>query len=269
MYFLDCSKEIQEAIKQLPKDKIFQYRFGHDEKLDELEDERFNKKSLVRELQAFKNCPLQVGNLKFSQMTIDAWANLWCLDSPFALGTDKISQADIDLLLTAVDYHGDDLEELVKSSIDFCKKREIPENIGIGICNALINLAFSPLKLFPDATEVKLTKGQQPLYDAEWISSLISAVHQVTGAGAEKIMKQMSLNSVCQYYVEYAKSQGVKNIGKKSEAEIIQEMDVRSNQLIVERLIEKGIIKEEDKEYYETLMLAPSKRPAGFKIREP
>lgn len=202
-------------------------------------------------------------------MTIDAWANLWCLDSPFALGTDKISQADIDLLLAAVDYHGDDLEELVKSSIDFCKKREIPENIGIGICNALINLAFSPLKLFPDATEVKLTKGQQPLYDAEWISSLISAVHQVTGAGAEKIMKQMSLNSVCQYYVEYAKSQGVKNIGKKSEAEIIQEMDVRSNQLIVERLIEKGIIKEEDKEYYETLMLAPSKRPAGFKIREP
>ena len=266
---MDCSKEIQEAIKQLPKDKIFQYRFGHDKKLDELQDERFNKKSLVRELQAFKNCPLQVGNLKFSQMTIDAWSNLWALDSPFALGIDKISQADIDLLLAAVDYHGDDLEELVKSSIDFCKKREIPENIGIGICNALINLAFSPLKLFPDATEVKLTKGQQPLYDAEWISSLISAVHQVTGAGAEKIRKQMSLNSVCHYYVEYAKSQGMKNIGKKSEPDIIQEMDVRSNQLIVERLIEKGIIKEEDKEYYETLMLAPSKRPAGFKIREP
>ena len=46
MYFHDIKDpKIIEEIKQLPKDKIFQYRFGHDKKLDELQDERFNKKA--------------------------------------------------------------------------------------------------------------------------------------------------------------------------------------------------------------------------------
>ncbi len=268
MFFKDLSFEVQTAIRELTKDEVFQNRFGYDKVLGELDAQRFDKKKIVQELQAFRGVPLQVGDKKFSQLTVDAWANLWCLDSPFALGKDDIKQVDVDLFLAALEFTGDDLEALAISSLDYCKKHQLNEELARQICNKIISLAFSPLLLFPDSGAMKLTADQQPLYDAEWIANLVYAVHQVTGKSPEFIQKQMSLNAVCQYFVQFAKNQGMKGIGKKSEPEIIQLTDERCNTLIVERLIEKGIVKEEDKSYYEELLKAPSKRSPGFKIRE-
>ena len=268
MYFADLSEALQQSVTDVFKDIVFKRRVGYDKVLDELESERFDKKKIVQELQAFRGIPLQVGDKKFSQLTIDAWASLWMLDSPFALGKDNIKQVDVDLFLAALEFSGDDIEALAVSSLDYCKKHQLNEELARQICDKIISLAFSPLLLFPDSGAMKLTADQQPLYDAEWIANLVYAVHQVTGKSPEFIQKQMPLNAVCQYFVQFAKNQGMKGIGKKSEPEIIQLMDERCNTLIVERLIEKGIIKEEDKSYYEELMKAPSKRSPGFKVRE-
>ena len=220
-------------------------------------------------MKAFLNQPLQVENLKFNQLTIKAWSTLWALESPFTLDSDKISQADIDLLLYAVNAPSlDDYEELVRSSIDYCKKLEIDENLGKYVCFTLVNLAFAPLRLFPQ-NSVKLTAGETPLYDSDWIASIVSKVHAQTGASAERIINQMSLNSCCAYFVDWARMQGQKGIGRKSDAQIIQEIDSRCNEIIIDRLIEKGDIKPEDREYYTECFKRPNRRKAGFKIREP
>lgn len=215
-----------------------------------------------------KEFQLKFGGLKFNQLTIDVWTTLWVFDSPFTLDSDKITEADIDLFLAAVNASNlDDFEALAKSSINYCKNLNITYDLGKSICYALINLAFAPLRLFPKT--IKKTEGGIPLYDEDWISSIVSKVHAQTGMSPERIMKTMTMNAACMWFVDWTRMQGQKNIGRKSNEEIVYQMDLRANALIVDRLIEKGVIKEEDREYYEIAMRSPSKRPAGFKIREP
>lgn len=78
----------------------------------------------------------------------------------------------------------------------------------------------------------------------------------------------MPVASCAWYFLQYAKQQGQKGIERKSDAQIITEIDFRINSLITERLLEKGIIKEEDVPYLEQLLRSPSKREKGFKVRE-
>jgi len=266
--YAEWPEAAREAIKQLPHDKEFQQRYGFDPVLDALEKERIDKRHLVQDLNAFLNIPLQAGNLKFRQLTLEDWVVLWALDSPFVIDSEKISEADTDLFLATVSFSDvTNYEALVASSLDYCKKLEIDPVIGKQICYTLINLAFSPLKLFPQSG-TKMTEGEIPLYDADWVTSVVSKVHAQTGFNHDRIMKNISLNACCAYFVDWAREQGNKGIGRKSNVEVILEMDKRTNYLIVQRFIEKGIIKEEDRDYYEILLRDPKHRPEGFKVRE-
>lgn len=104
-----------------------------------------------------------------------------------------------------------------------------------------------------------MTGKAEIVYDLSWVVSIVSAVHRLTGASQREIMHSMPMMLCMHYYVQAAKEGGVKNIGRRSSEEIIMAKDKRSCELIVERLEELKVIKEEEKTHYVQMMLDVNK----------
>ena len=88
-----------------------------------------------------------------------------------------------------------------------------------------------------------------------WVVSIVSAVHRLTGASEDTILHSMPMMLCLQYFVQSAKENGVKGIGRRTSNEIARAKDDRSCQLIVDRLAELNVIKEEEKNIYKQQMM--------------
>lgn len=127
------------------------------------------------------------------------------------------------------------------------------EDAAVIICE-LIKLSFKPLKLFP------ATGGTEKLiFDADWITSIITKVHKVTGYSPEYILNELSLTACCYYFAQYARLQGSNNIHRRTDEEILILQMKRSVDLICDRLIELNVFTKEERSKYRKIMLTPTK----------
>lgn len=116
----------------------------------------------------------------------------------------------------------------------------------------LISFAFKPLKLFPYSNS-----DSQLMFDADWLTSIISKVHITTGYSPDYIINQMSLSAACYYFAQWARLQGSNNIHRRTDEEILILQMERSVDLICERLIELNVFPKEDRLKYRMIMLTP------------
>lgn len=249
MFFSKLPKDIQEGIKGLTKDKIFQDRFGHDPQLDELDDEKFNAAESLRDLLTTLNFKFKYKGKSFNNLTPLTWCYLWCIESPFVKETSKqATVADLNLFFYTLEngVHDDGIVENAAKAIGWCKNHNLTEEEAVDAINKLIIASFAPLKMFP-ATNTKTIGKQMSLFDADWITGLVSKVHSVTGYSPDYIMNEMSMTAACYYYIQYCRMQGVQQIERRPDEEILRLQDVRACELIAERLVELNVIKEEDK----------------------
>lgn len=100
-----------------------------------------------------------------------------------------------------------------------------------------------------------VTGKAEIVYDLSWVVSIVSAVHRLTGASQSEIMHSMPMMLCMSYYVQAAKENGVKGIGRRSSEEIILAKDRRACELVVERLEELQVVKAEEKEHFIQMML--------------
>jgi hypothetical protein len=61
------------------------------------------------------------------------------------------------------------------------------------------------------------------------------------------------------YYVQSARKNGVKNIGRLPDEEILKQQDVRSCEIIADYFVKKGILKPEERDdFFKEISTAPS-----------
>ena len=221
---------------------------------------------------ASKTFPLRSGKHKYKHLTLNQLCTLYAIQNPIVkYNRDaKVSEADICIFLFVTQSEDFDIMKLSSVAFDavaWFEKTGIDINEASEAISKLISLAFQPLDFFPQTSE-KLAGDNNVRFDSDWCASMISTVHQMTGFLPDQILS-MPVASCAWYFLQYAKQQGQKGIERKSDAQIIAELDFRINALIAERLCEKRIITKEEIPYVEQLLRSPSKREKNFKLLEP
>lgn len=252
MFFQKLPKKVQEGIKYLTIDKEFQDRFGHDEILDELDHEKFNIKQTFHDLLAFLGRPIIFKEKKIKQLTPLVWTYLWCADNPLVRKGKDITQLDVDMFFYALENGVDEnITQIAEKSIGYCEQNGIDDP---SIVPLLVRNAFLPLKMFPQTQTAEQLAGQEPIFDTDWLSSMITKVHDVTGKDIDYIMRDMSLSACCFYYIQYCRMNGAKNVERRPDEEILRLQDERSCTMILDRLIELKIVDESQRDEYFRIM---------------
>lgn len=257
MYFKTLPKHIQDAILALTTDDEFQKRFGTDHILNELDEQKFNRPEQLRIFKLLLNGKITIFDVEVKGITPAMWSYLWIIDSPFVTGTkQEPSAVDIDIFMYTLmnDCEEYDPVATVTNSLAYCSKNGIDYNKAIEIILTSIKLAFKPLNMFPRVHSV----GNHLLYDSDWLTSTVARVNTVTGYSPEKIMKQLPLTAVCYYFAQYARINGNDGIYKRTPDQLLIAQDERCCQLIVDRLVEKQVIPECDRnKFLKEIMYMP------------
>lgn len=261
MFFSKLPKNIQDAVHGLVTDEVFQNTFGHDSILDELDDEKNNLKQSFPEFLSTVNFKLRHNGKEYNNLTPMVWGFLWCIQSPLVRNMKKnATQADIDLFFYVLENGVDDcpLVDMAAKAINFCANHNISIDEASDVMHLLASRAFAPLKMFP-AVATSETQSE-PVFDSDWLTALVSKVHTVTGYTPDYIMNKLSMTACCYYYVQYARQQGVEHIEKRPPEEILKAQSERSCVLICDRLIELGVITEEQRAEVFKIMTTPPEK---------
>lgn len=271
MYFTDSPQKIKDALFELQIDEVFRNTFGYDEVLGKLDAQSYDKTKMLQEWMSLKAGEILVNDKKVKAVSLNALCTLFAIRSPIVVGKEEDSgatAADIAIFLyvTQVGASFDDFPKLAKKAWDWWVSLKWSIEDAVPVINRLVYLAFEPLEFFPPSPE-QIAGNTELHFDSDWCTSMISIVHQMTGLLPNQIL-DLPVATCEWYYIQYARQQGMQKIGRKSEAEIqLQKFD-RTDELIVQRFIEKGVINEADKDYYLTLFKEPRRRPVDFKVRE-
>ena len=93
------------------------------------------------------------------------------------------------------------------------------------------------------------------LFNLDWLTSLVGNMKGYTSYTTQQLYTDVSITQIFYYYANYCRNSGVQAIFIKPEQQILFEEDKRGCQMIVERLVEKKIISEDDANKYLELMV--------------
>ena len=259
MNFRNLPQHIQEGIKTLPTDDEFQHRFATDKVLDEIDAMKTNMADEYKSLQLVLGNYLKINDKKFHPITPAMWSFLWIIDSPFVNYDKQVNEVDVDIFFFILENGlGDgDSVRIISESLGFTPNiLKISYDEGMSIITTLIKISFKPLNLFP-----KTNSNGKCLFDADWLTSLTTKVHQVTGYSPEYIMNVLSLTSACYYFAQYRRMNGSDQIYKRTDEEILILEDRRACEMVIYRLIEKGVFPEEEREkWLKEIQTPPEKK---------
>lgn len=184
------------------------------------------------------------------------WCFLWVINSPFVNYEKEIKEVDIDLFYYILDNgigDGDPIRLLSESLQYTSNHLQISYEEAHGILSTMIRLSFKPLNLFPKS----VSSGKKSIFDADWLTALITKVHEVTGYTPDYIMNEMSLTSACYYFAQYRRMNSNDEIYKRTDEEILILEDKRASEMVVDRLIERGIFPIEEREKWLNQITTP------------
>lgn len=246
MFISKLKSPLKECAFLLNKDEEFQKRFQTDPILDKLYDEQYDPALCYIELTSTLNGKLEFDEQEFSQIRLLQYIWLWCVGNPLVKAGKDIEEADLDLFFYTLEHEFNPCDSILKiMTVAFgeIKRRNLTKERAEEIAKSLIGIGFHPLSMFPATNG---TGNEQPMFDADWMTGIISKVHVVTGLLPKEIEK-MSMSACCFYFIQWCRMQGDNHIMKRTPEEILKAISKRTDELIAERLIELGQLKEEDK----------------------
>lgn len=236
-------QNLQQAVVDLTEDEQFQKIFKEDEQLDYLESLEHDKQIEFHQLQLILRKKLNVLGIQFNPLTIALYSYLYSIQSPIVFDIKKTTMIDLDIffyLLQTKDYNWNMKQVLVKS-VGYTKNiLHLNEEQVVKVFQQIYRIEFRCLNLFPKDNQQK-----KPLFNVDWITSITGKVKPLTSYTTEQIYKDISITEVYYYFANYCRQQGDQRIFIRTEDELLAEEDKRMCQLIVERLVKKGIIKPE------------------------
>ena len=248
MRFSEVPFEIQVHIEQLCRDKVFQQRFATDEVLDQLDQLKYDPFIQYNQIQLILHNKLKFYNIEFEPMTLGLWAYLYTIKSPLVFEHKTVSTIDADIffyLLQTKDFSLS-LDQLVQKSVGYSSSVMKLTNEQITeVIQKLFKIQFRVLNMFP-----RLQENKEAVFNADWITSLVSKVKQVSSYSTQELYKQIPICEIYYLFAQYCREKGSEAIFLRTEEEILAEQDLRATTLVVQRLIELGHIDESNKEYY-------------------
>ena len=252
MRFSEVPFEVQVHIQQLQRDKVFQQRFATDEVLDQLDALKYDPYIQYNQVQLILHNKLKFYGVQFEPITLGLWSFLYTLKSPLVFDDNKITMIDVDLffyLLQTKDFNSD-LKTLLKKSMNYSSTvLKLESSQAISIVERMFKVSFRVLNMFP-----RLQINKDVVFNADWITSLVTKVKQVSSYSTQELYKDVSICEVYYLFAQYCREKGSEAIFLRTEDEILAEQDLRATTLVVERLIELGHIEEANKQYYINLI---------------
>jgi hypothetical protein len=249
-------KDLQEAILQLKKDEVFLHTLKMDEELHMLDEEQNECKRVFPELCSTVGLKVKIEGDFYSPVKLLPYCFLWAIESPLLRDDNKdVTMLDLELFFYLLDHEVEtDMEALIKKASGELQRRNLTYDKAFSVVKALLQLAFSPLKMLPQ----RHGGGKQDAsFDADTLTDIASKVHEMTGFTVDDVMNKMSLTACCFYYVQWAKKQGMKNIEKITDEELMKRLVYRYCELITDRLIELNKLPKEERENFIHLISTP------------
>lgn len=248
MIFRTLPQNIQYQIYLLTKDNQFQERFGKDEKLDQLDELKYDPFIEYCQLQLLMHNKLEMCGIELEPLTLSLVAYLYTLKSPLVIKDETISMLDINLffyLLQTKDFEKT-FEQLLVNSLNYCTEQmKVTEQQAIEMFKNIMKINFRVLNMFP-----KLQGARKTNFNADWLTSIVTKVKQVTSYSTQELYKEIPFCEVYYSFAQYCRENGSEAIYLRTEEEIQVEIDKRSTELVVDYLIEKNVIEQKDREYY-------------------
>ena len=248
MVFSSLPPEIQFEIYKLTTDDQFQDRFGKDKTLDQLEELKYNPFIQYCQFQLLNHNKLDFNGIILEPLTLSLWAFLYSIKSPVAVEEESITMIDINLFfyLLQTKKYNVQLKQLYIDSLNYCtEKMKMTEQQAVDIFRKLLQINFRVLNMFP-----RMKTNKKPVYNADWMTSIVTKVHQVSSYSTQQLYNQISFCEVYYLFAQYCRENGSEAIYLRTEEEIQIQIDKRSTELVVDRLIEKNVIEAKDRDYY-------------------
>lgn len=244
--------EIGLEIKKLVVDSEFQKRFGEDEALDRLYAQIHNKDIEFNQLMLTLKRRTIINGIAFKPITITLLSYLYAIQSSIINDKSNITIEDMNIffyLLQTGDYTHD-LKQLFVNSTDYCQKvLHLDARKMIFIFNRLYTIQFKVLSLFP-RTQI----GDQPHFDVDWMFGIISKVKPYVSYTTSELLTEVSISQIYYWYAQFRKNNGDNSLYIRPNEQILDEIDTRTIDLVIFRLIQKGILKKDQyKEYFDLM----------------
>ena len=248
MNFKGLPLELQFKVAELPADEQFQKRFAEDEVLDQLDQLKYDPVIEYNQLQLLFHNKLRINEIQFEPVTLGLWSYLYTLKSPIVLKDQQITPIDIDLFfyLLQTKNYSCPVYKIFNNSLNYCDSvLKIDYSTASSIIQTLVKISFRVLNMFS-----RLQAENKAVFNADWLTSIVTKVKQVSSYTTQELYKDISVCQIYYLFAQYCRQKGSEAIYLRTEEEIMIEQDLRSSELVIERLIEKGYIDETNKTYY-------------------
>lgn len=248
MIFSTLPQDIQYQIYLLTSDDQFQKRFGEDEVLDQLDQLKYDPFIQYCELQLMLHNKLKMNEVELEPLTLALWAFLYTLKSPVVTEGENITMLDVNMFfyLLQTKKFDETLDQILQNSMNYCvEKMGVSEVEAVDMFKKLLKINFRVLNMFP-----RLRIEKKNVFNGDWMTSIVTKVKQVSSYSTQELYKEISFCEVYYLFAQYCRQNGSEAIYLRTEEEIQIEIDKRSTELIVDRLIEKNVIQQRDREYY-------------------
>ena len=198
------------------------------------------------QIQLLNKKRIKLFGIEINPLTLSLYSYLYGIKSPIIFDIHNITTIDLDVffyLLQTKDY-GDELKQVIIKSMGYCQKvMNLNLDQVVQLFQQIYKIEFRCLNLFP-----KNSQQKEPLFNVDWMISLVSKVKPLTSYTTEQLYNDISLTQIYYYFASYCRIQGDQSIFIRTEDEILYEEDRRMCQLVVDRIIEKGVIKQEQRD---------------------
>lgn len=248
MIFSTLPQSIQYQIWKLTSDDQFQKRFGEDEVLDQLDQLKYDPFIQYCQLQLMLHNKLIMNGVQLEPLTLALWAFLYTLKSPVVTEGENITMLDVNMFfyLLQTKQFNETLDQLLQNSMNYCvEKMGVSEEEAVDMFKKVLKINFRVLNMFP-----RLRIEKKNVFNGDWMTSIVTKVKQVSSYSTQQLYKQISFCEVYYLFAQYCRQNGSEAIYLRTEEEIQIQIDKRSTELVVDRLIEKNVIQLRDRDYY-------------------
>ena len=190
--------------------KEFNALLAEDPELRRLEGMKYDKTLEARVLMEIMGMvgSYRIGKLPCLPLTAAKWAFLWMVDSPFAIGG-SAGPAEVDLVLYVLSEpdlrkipHG--VHEIPAVASGYSLATGLRTEDIFSEIRGIIHTAFQPLEMLPRSDG----SGEPERFDGVWATHVAGLAARESGMPFDYCLHQMSLSSVCAFFVNWRKREG-------------------------------------------------------------